>query len=352
MEKRVKQCIGIDCAKDELVCSFGIRKENFDDEILSNTKFKNNAVGFKKLVDWGNKLSSPETEIVYLIEATGVYHEKIALYLFESKCKICVLLPNKVKAFYKTLTVKTVNDKECGKVITRFGLEKKVDLWEPPNAVYSQIKQLTRERDQLMVEQTQKKNQLHAEKSGAWPNKGSIKRSQQILNMMAKQIKEIEKEIAIIISSNEWLNNKVKKLCSIKGVGLVTAATVLGETNGFNMIRNKNQLVSYAGLDVVEKESGTSVKGKPRMSGKGNKYLRKCLYFPAFTSIKYYKHSKDLYKRIVSKSGIKMKAAVAVQRKMLVLMYVLWKKDEMFNPEYHLIKKEEQHQGAALHELT
>ena len=75
-------------------------------------------------------------------------------------------------------------------------------------------------------------------------------------------------------------------LCSIPGVGLLTAATVLAETNGFDLIRNKRQLTSYAGLDVKEKQSGTSVKGKPRISKKGNKYLRKAMHLPALDSYK------------------------------------------------------------------
>ena len=236
MEKRIKQSVGIDCGKEELVCAFGIMKENFDEEILSNTKFKNELTGFKKLLQWCKKISKPETEIVFVIEATGVYHERVSNYLFENGCKISVMLPNKVKAFSKTLSVKTVNDKECAKTIAYLGLEKKLDAWQPPNEVYNQLRQLTRERDQLQVEQTQKKNQLHAECSGAWPNKSSIKRIQQLIKMLAKQIDEIENEIKGVIENSEVLKKKVEKLCSIKGVGLITAAIVIGETNGFHLI--------------------------------------------------------------------------------------------------------------------
>lgn len=64
-------------------------------------------------------------------------------------------------------------------------------------------------------------------------------------------------------------------MTSIPGVGILTAAIVLGETNGFELIRNKRQLTSYAGLDVKEKLSGTSVKGKPRISKKETGTLEK-----------------------------------------------------------------------------
>lgn len=340
MEKRIKQCVGIDCGLKELVVAYGVMDENYDVKILSNTQFKNNPAGFKKLLAWSKKLNPQNTEVVYVIEATGVYHEQASLFLYEQSCKVAVLLPNRTKAFLKTLPVKTVNDKVSAQMLARMGLEKKFDAWQPPQKVYNELRQLTRERDQLIAEQTQIKNQLHAETSGAWPNKQSIKRMQQRIRFLSKQMEEIEKEIAVTIEQDSWLKEKIKKVCTIKGIGLITAVTVIAETNGFNLIRNKKQLVSYAGLDVITKDSGISVKSKPRISRKGNKYLRKCLHFPALSAIRHANTMKALFIRLVGRHGIKMKAVVAVQRKLLELIYVLWKKDETFDKEYHTKKKE------------
>jgi len=132
---------------------------------------------------------------------------------------------------------------------------------------------------------------------------------------------------------------------------LITAVTVIGETDGFHLIRNKKQLVSYAGLDVITKDSGISVKSKARISHKGNKYLRKCMHFPALTAIRSTPLMKALFVRLVSKHGIKMKAAVAVQRKLLILIYVLWKNNQPFDENYPLKLKEPRMIGA-LHELA
>ena len=340
MEKRMKQCVGIDCGLKELAVAYGTEDENREIRILSATGFKNNPAGFKKLLAWSKKLNPENGEVIYVIEATGVYHEQVALYLHEQSCKIAVILPNRSKAFMNTLSIKTVNDKVSSKVLAQMGLEKKLEAWQPPHKMYNELKQLTRERDQLISEQTQVKNQLHAEKSGAWPNKQSIKRMQQRIRFLSNQMEEIQKEIHQIVNQNEFLKEKIKKVCTIKGVGLLTAVTVVAETNGFNLIRNKKQLVSYAGLDVITKDSGISVKSKPRISRKGNKYLRKCLHYPALSAIRSTDNMKTLFKRLVAKHGIKMKAAVAAQRKLLELIYVLWKKDESFDPEYNFKKKE------------
>jgi transposase len=92
------------------------------------------------------------------------------------------------------------------------------------------------------------------------------------------------------------------------------------------------------GYDVVTKDSGTSVKGKPHIPGKGNNHIRKALHFSALTSVKFDKNNQDLYKRIETKSGIKMKGYTAVQRKLLVLIYILWKNEEAFDPNYQTKK--------------
>ena len=170
----------------------------------------------------------------------------------------------------------------------------------------------------------------------------SIKRMKGRLKLIAKQVAETEAEINQQIEKESWLKEKIKKVCTIKGVGFITAVTVIVETNGFHLIRNKKQLVSYAGLDVITKDSGTSVRSKPRISHRGNKYLRKCLHFPALSAIRSSDQMKNLFVRLVGKHGIKMKAAVAVQRKLLILIYTLWKKDEVFNKDYNKMKKPQQ----------
>src|SRR5258707_7475501 len=103
------------------------------------------------------------------------------------------------------------------------------------------------------------------------------------------------------------------------------------ETNGFELIRNKRQLTSYAGFDVKERQSGTSVKGKPRISKKGNKYLRKAMHLPALTAIRHDGLFKAIFERLVAKHGIKMKAVVAVQRRLLEMIYTLFKTNQKYD---------------------
>jgi len=268
------------------------------------------------------------------MEATGVYHEALAYYLDQEGYDITIVLPNKISNYFKTLEVKTITDKTSAGTIAMFGLEKKLQTWKRPKKIFRDLRQLTRERDQIVEERTMVKNQLHAEQAEAYSNPSTVQRIKKRIQFLNQQETEIKVEIAALIKTDEPVSESVKLTSSVTGVGLLTSAIVLAETNGFELIRNKKQLTSYAGLDVIEKESGTSVKGKPKISKKGNKYLRKAMHLPALAAIRYDQRFKAIYARLVAKHGIKMKAAVAVQRKILEMIYTIYKTGLQYDKDY------------------
>ena len=327
----VKQVAGIDVAQNELVVCLGRMSDNWVPDLYASKSFPNTPTGFKSLTAWVAKTTFDEEPVRYLMESTGVYHQKLAYFLHGEELEVSIVLPNKINNYARTLDTKTITDKTASQAIAQFGLERHLDLWQKPKDVYSQIKYLTRERDQLVSERTVLKNQLHAELAQAYPYKKSLERIRKRIALLDKQEKEIMAELREMIASDPEVQEIVIILCSIPGIGILTAATVLAETNGFELIRNKRQLTSYAGLDVREKQSGTSVKGKPRISKKGNKYLRKAMYLPALSAIRNQETFKNTFARLVSRHGIKMKAAVAIQRKLLELMYTLYKTKTKFD---------------------
>jgi len=330
----LKQVLGVDVAQKELVVTLGKMDASLEVELYAYAVFENNLSGFKKLESWMKKLTNAKVKLQIVMEATGVYHEKFAYFLDDIGYNISIILPNKISSFFRTLDQKTINDKSCSEAIARFGLGRKLENWKKPNEVYKCLQQLTRERDQIVDERVSVKNMLHAENSEANPNANSIKRMKARIQFLTKQESQIKIELSAFAKKDKKLQEDIKILTSIPGVAELTALIVLGETNGFELIRNKKQIVSYAGLDVKEKQSGTSVKGKPRISKRGNRSLRKAMYFPAIVSVKHNPVHTALYARLLAKSGIKMKGLVAVQRKILELMYLLYKKQEYYDPKY------------------
>jgi transposase len=334
MKKVLKQVVGIDVAQDELVSTFGRVYDDFTLELVSRKVFTNKLSDFEKLEGWIESLVNKDVQLRFVMEATGVYHQKFAYHLHDKGYNVSIILPNKISNFKRTLDIKTITDKTMADAIAQFGLERNLDDWQPAKGIYRTLQQLTRERGQLVDEKVVIKNQLHAENAEAKPNKKSIDRCKKRLALIEKQIKEIVAEIKELIDTDEEVNKIVMLISSITGIGILTAATVLGETNGFELIRNKRQLTSYAGLDVREKLSGTSVKGKPSISKKGNKHLRKAMHLPALSAIRSDERFKAVFVRIVSKHGIKMKAVVAVQRKLLEMIYTIYKTEIKYDKAY------------------
>lgn len=334
MKKVIKQVLGIDVAQKELVVCLGRMYDDWTPELYANKTFANTSKGVLLLLSWIKKLVDPGTPVRYVMEATGVYHESLAYFLKDQNLHVSIVLPNKISSYARSLTIKTVTDKTASEAIAQFGLERNLDEWQKPTPIYKRMRQLTRERDQIVLERTMVKNNLHAELSEAQPNETSLQRINKRIVFLGKQEKEITAELSDLIKEDEKVSGYVNLLCSLPGVGLLTAVTVLAETNGFDLIRNKRQLTSYAGLDVKEKQSGTSVRGKSKISKKGNKYLRKAMHMPALCAIRHDNRFKGLFIRLVSRHGIKMKAVVAVQRKLLEMMYTIFKNNEKYDKEY------------------
>lgn len=345
--KLLKQVVGIDVAQRKIDVCLGRMDEQASTEVYGYRTFNNNEKGHMAFILWVKKHTLPNVTVRFVMEATGVYHEKLAYFLSENQYLVSIVLPNKISNFFKTREIKTVTDKTMAETIAIFGLEKVVENWAPPKKVYRELRQITRERDQIVEERTMVKNQLHAELVQAHPNDKSIERIMARIKMLNSQIREIINEITQINKSDTEVAEATQLITTIPGIGLLTAATILGETDGFALIRNKRQLASYAGLDVIEKESGTSVKGKPRISKKGNRHLRKAMHLPALSAIRHVERYKGIFTRIVGRTGIKMKAAVAVQRKLLEMVYTIYTTKKPFEIDYleKQVKKKQEMEG-------
>jgi transposase len=135
-------------------------------------------------------------------------------------------------------------------------------------------------------------------------------------------------------SGGKEVAQKVENICKINGLGIQTVAVIIAETNGFILFKNAPQLVSFTGYDVIENQSGDHT-GKTKISKKGNSRIRRCLFMPAFNMVKFKQTPfVDLYNRTFEKHGLKMKSYVAVQKKLLVIIYALWKNNTAYDIDY------------------
>lgn len=328
------QSLGIDVSGKNLELNLKTKNDQGQVKIKGSRKFDNTLSGIKSLQSWISKKAQAGVRLKVVMEATGVYYEKVAYTLYQQGFSVHVLLPNRTKGYLKFLNVKSKTDKIEASGLAQLGLDQDLPEWKPASVQMYTLKRLSRERNTLVDEKTALSNRLHAEKSCQDPDLDAIKRLNQRLKLLDKQIKEVEQQLIAKARQDAELSQKIDNICTVKGLGAITVLCVIAETYGFELIRRKSQLVSYAGYDVVERQSGSSIKGKTRISKKGNAHIRRALHFPALSVVKYQPEFADFFSRILERSKIKMKAYTAVQRKLLVLIFTLFRKNQPYDPSF------------------
>lgn len=333
----IKQSVGIDVSKDTLELCIGSLTNTFDIQTLYTGQVSNTESGIEQLIELVHRYS-PDSAIHCIMEATGVYHELVAHRLDEYGAQVYIILPTKAKAFVKSINQRAKTDRVDARLLCQLGLERSLQPWKPADPLWKQVRGLTREREALVGERSRLKNKKHALTTSFIPSKPTLIRITERIALINKHIKAIEQELRTLFASEETLQAKVDNICQIKGISLLTVATVLGETNGFNLIRNQRQLVAYAGMDVRVHQSG-AVQKKGRLSKKGNVHIRQALYMPALSAAHRNVALSGHYKQLNERQQAKKQGVIAVARKLLILIYSLWKNNTVYDPNRNIPNK-------------
>jgi transposase len=339
----LKYSVGLDVSSKKIDACMSIIDEKQKVVVKSSTQIANTKKGFENLEQWILKHKKEEIPVVICMEATGIYHENCAYYLFEKGFDTSIILPNKAKKYIEAIGLKSKNDSIDAKGLAQMGAEQCLEPWQPMGTFFYELRLLTRQHQNITELKTVIKNQLDALSFAMHQLESVTDQLKQTVQLFEKQLKELDKIILTHIKSNKEVAERVKNICTMKGLGVLSVATVLAETNGFNLFKNYKQVVSYAGYDVVEAQSGTRV-GKTKISKRGNSRIRRILHMPSLVVIQcQVKPFKSLWDRTYEKHGIKMKSYVAVQKKILVMIYHLWKKNQAYDATYQdNIQEEEQ----------
>lgn len=338
----LKYSVGLDISSGDIHCCLSCIDSLQKVTVKSSRKIPNTVKGFKDLVEWiGRNRKEKGIPLVICMEATGVYYENCALFLHNQGYTVSVILPSHAKKYLQSCGQKSKNDKIDARGLSRMGAEKALGPWQPMGEYFYQLRELTRQNQTLNELRTVAMNRLHAARAGMYQNKETIRQTKKLIDLLEQQLEESDRHIFDHIASSAAVAEKVGNICKMKGLGIKTVATVIAETNGFVLFGNARQLASFSGYDVVENQSGNHT-GKTRISKKGNSHIRRILYMPALVAVtRKVKPFLNLYERTLAKHGIKMKSYVAVQKKMLTIIYALWKKNEAFEENYGLKKHTE-----------
>ena len=318
-----KSVLGIDVSKQKFnVCL-----------ITPNQKprhkvFANNKEGFELLSDWLRRQNAENVHAC--LEATGTYGEALALFLFEKTYRVSVVNPAAVKTFAGVGLSRTKTDKVDAHLIARFCLSQQPETWKPPVPEIRELQALVRRLESLIEMRLAEENRLS---SGIWVE--SVRQSlEEQIRYLVDQIKRTEEQIKKHINNYPDLKEQRDLLDSIPGVGETTAALFLAEIVDIKQYKNAHQAAAFAGLVPRERRSGTSVRGKVRLSKIGNARLRKALYFPAITALRCSEYFKQWGLGMRSRGKCKMAVIGAAMRKLIHLAYGVLKTGKPFDPNW------------------
>lgn len=313
--------------------------------VHAQKKFANTSSGIIAFLKWLEKHKQKLDEtgslpFQLLLETTGVYHEGVLFAAHEAGVAVCLEVARRVKLYLRSIGQESKNDKLDARGICQMACERKFQLWKPFSDNIYQLRSALRHRKSLINSRVRLDNQLHAanfSKTASKDVKASYKR---LIKQMEKEIKALEKHIVELYEQDQVLAERLNPIIeSVLGLGLFTALTIIAETNAFSLITSRKQLASYVGYDIIENQSGNK-KGKTKISKKGNARIRSVMYMGALSVIRSGKGPLyDLYLRVRHRNPKAYKKAnVAVQRKLLLLVYTLFKKRERFDLEKYTLK--------------
>gem|GEM_PF-1124625 len=352
--KKIKPMIyslGTDISKQEFTAC--LQRYNLSEQthqVLARKSFANTPSGFKACMRWVARHTDDPAPLRVTMEATGVYYEALALYIHEHhrQVHLAVVLPSTSKKYIKSRGLRSKTDKIDAYGLALMGAERKLSAWGGIDPFWRRLRAMTRTRTELMDERTALRNRLHALRHSGVEAKKAIQALEYCIQALTQQIDALYRRICKALRAREKVAEMVDYLRTIPGVGLLTIAVVLAETAGFERFQSISQLISYSGYDVKIRESGTWV-GQPKISKQGSKYIRRAMYMPASTAIRSGAGPLwEFYQRLRAKhdNQVNMKAHVAVQKKLLRYMYVLWNKQQAFDPQ-HIRRLQAHHNNVA-----
>jgi transposase len=319
----IEPALGIDISK----LKFNVCLINKSSK-LKHKVFQNTSSGFEQLLEW---LSRQGGERVHAcLEATGTYSEPLALFLAAAGHTVSLINPAATKAFAASCLSRTKNDRVDAELIARFCQAQQPPAWVPPSPEVRELQALVRRLESLIEMRVAEENRLS---SGITVD--VVRESvEELLAHLNTQIRRTEQLIRNHINQHPRLKRQRELLDSIPGIAETTAAALLSEITNITQYRSARQVAAYAGLVPRERQSGTSLRGRTRLSKIGNARLRRALYFPAITALRCSPFFQAWAEGLQERGKSKMSVICAVMRKLLHVAYGVLKNDKEFDPQW------------------
>ena len=318
--------------KNTIYLGIDISKSVFDVFISSGEfhQFENNPKGFKQFL----KLLTKNCHCV--MEATGYYHQQLAYFLHEKGIAISVENPLSVKRFGQMRLSKVKTDKADAKLICMYAQNVELKLWEGESKNRRECTQIIRLINSYFKQSTALKNKIHGEETLGNPSSYVVRSLKRSLKSVQKEIKQLELKLTELVKQDH--QDMLTIIETIPGIGRRTASMLIVLTDGFRRFERASELCSFAGITPIIRESGSSVRGKARISKMGNQKLRNLLFMCSFTACQHNKACKEIYERITAKGKPKKVALMAVCNKLLKQAFAIAESGVVYDENFRSIK--------------
>lgn len=322
-----KQIIGLDVSK--LTLDAWLHGKQL------HKKFPNNQKGFIQLFKWAmQKIENSQEELAFCFEHTGMYSQSLSIFLHEKNA--CFYLVSGLTVKRSLGLVRGKNDKVDAKNLARFAMLHQAELqpYQLPSEKVLRLKQLLSFREKLVRQRSAHKSYLKEVKTILFQNDSLTAMTEELIHSLTEKIKMVEKEMVALIGSDEALLKTERHITGIKGVGLILAAAMIASTNNFHCFESWRKFACYAGIAPFEHQSGTSYRGKTKVSSLGNRQLKTLLNQAALTAIQFNAEMKQYYERRLREGKSKMSTINIVRNKLVSRMFAVAKRQTPFVDVY------------------
>ncbi len=302
----------------------------------THLKITNDKAGFQELMKWLKQQSITPSETIVVMEHTGLYSYHFEQYLHEQHMLFSKVAGLAIKRSMGLVRGK--NDKQDALRIARFGFEKmdQLILASPVNKNLQRLGLLYTFRDRLVRNRASYKASVkELQQLGEWkPSDVLIASQLSMIKALDRQIDKVEQEIQHLVESDKDVHQNYSLLLSIKGVGKVLSLAIMIKTSNFTRFTNARKFACHCGIAPFENTSGSSIRGKTRVSNLADKRMKSLLDIAAKSAIQYDKELRQYFLRRTEKGKAKMSTINVVRNKLLYRIFAVIKRQTPFVENY------------------
>jgi transposase len=315
---------GIDVSKDTLDACLLL-----PDGKVKEATFANDPKGHAALLAGADRHAAGSATH-FCLEATGPYSEAIATHLADAGRHVSVVNPTRIKYAGLARGRGNKTDKADARLIAGYAARELPPAWRPPPPEVRELQGLVRRIDDLVETAAREKGRLASPALTPAVRK-SVTRTVRLLEKEASKLRAAADEL---VAAAPALSADRDLLETIPGVGRRTATVILAELPAVDRLPSAQSAAAYCGLSPREFASGTSVRRKTRLSKAGNPRLRKALFLPTQTAVRFNPLLAGFFARLVAAGKPKMQAIGACMRKLVMIAYGVLKNRQPFDPNW------------------